>query len=54
MRYSIMLQLVGFLTLILLGTAAFFAWMQNRPTSEQNLNTVGNFEQIDKVNFSNY
>ncbi|MBW4621459.1 MAG: hypothetical protein KME17_19125 [Cyanosarcina radialis HA8281-LM2] len=36
MRYSIMLQLVSFLTLILLSTAAFFAWMQNRPPSEQN------------------
>lgn len=35
MRYSIMLQLVSFLTLILLGTAAFFAWMQNRPLVEQ-------------------
>jgi flagellar basal body-associated protein FliL len=35
MRYSIMLQLVSFLTVILLGAAAFFAWMQNRPASEQ-------------------
>jgi hypothetical protein len=36
MRYSIMLQLVSFLTLILVGTSAFFAWMQNRPATEQN------------------
>ncbi len=35
MRYSIMLQLVGMITLILLGTAAFFAWLQNRPASNQ-------------------
>lgn len=40
MRYSIMLQLVGFLTLILLGTAAFFAWMQNRPPLEQNRSQI--------------
>jgi hypothetical protein len=40
MRYSIMLQLVSFLTLIFLGTAAFFAWMQNRPTPEQNRTTL--------------
>jgi len=33
MRYSIMLQLVGLITLILLGTAASFAWLQNRPNS---------------------
>ncbi|NJR51823.1 MAG: hypothetical protein HC780_21815 [Leptolyngbyaceae cyanobacterium CSU_1_3] len=35
MRYNIMLQLVSFLTLVLLGMAAFFAWMQNRPAIEQ-------------------
>jgi hypothetical protein len=33
---TIMLQLVSFLTLILLSTAAFFAWMQNRSTPEPN------------------
>lgn len=37
MRYSIMLQLVGLITLILLGTAAFFAWIQNRPAPSQQL-----------------
>jgi hypothetical protein len=36
MRYSIMLQLVGLITLILIGTAAFFAWLQNRPVPNQN------------------
>lgn len=30
MRYSIMLQLVSVITLILLGTAALFAWLQSR------------------------
>jgi hypothetical protein len=44
MRYSILLQLVSFLTLILLGAAAFFAWMQNRPTNEQSLKVVKNTE----------
>ncbi|MGG6267462.1 hypothetical protein ACQ4M3_23165 [Leptolyngbya sp. AN03gr2] len=35
MRYNIMLQLVSFLTVILVSAAAFFAWIQNRPTTEQ-------------------
>jgi len=30
MRYSIMVQLVVGVTLILLGTAALFAWIQTR------------------------
>lgn len=32
MRYSIMLQIVGIITLILVSTAALFAWLQTRPT----------------------
>jgi hypothetical protein len=32
MRYSIMLQLVGIITLILVGAACLFAWLQNRET----------------------
>jgi hypothetical protein len=32
MRYSIMLQLVGITTLILIGAACLFAWLQNRET----------------------
>lgn len=40
MRYNIMLQLVGLITLILFGTAAFFAWLQNRPTFDQNAETT--------------
>ena len=36
MRYSIMLQVVGIITLILVSTAGLFAWLQNReiPPSE--------------------
>jgi hypothetical protein len=30
MRYSIMMQLVAGTTLILIGAAALFAWLQNR------------------------
>jgi predicted negative regulator of RcsB-dependent stress response len=35
MRYSIMLQLVATITLIFLGTAALFAWLQYRPGPEE-------------------
>jgi hypothetical protein len=35
MRYSIMLQIVGIITLILLGAAALFAWLQHRPAPAQ-------------------
>ncbi len=35
MRYSIMLQLVAAITLIFLGTAAMFAWLQYRPGLEE-------------------
>lgn len=35
MRYSIMLQIVGIITLMLLGAAALFAWLQHRPTPTQ-------------------
>ncbi|MBD2258785.1 hypothetical protein [Pseudanabaena sp. FACHB-2040] len=35
MRYSIMLQLVTLTTLFLLGAAAVFAWVQNRPTTAE-------------------
>lgn len=31
MRYSIMLQLVTLMTLILVGAAALFGWLQRRP-----------------------
>jgi len=35
MRYSIMLQLVRIITLILVGTAALFAWVQSRSTPQK-------------------
>lgn len=35
MRYSIMLQVVGIITLILVGTAGLFAWLQNRDSSSE-------------------
>ncbi|ABA22484.1 hypothetical protein Ava_2873 [Trichormus variabilis ATCC 29413] len=35
MRYSIMLQLVAAITLIFLGTAALFAWLQYRPVPRE-------------------
>ncbi len=36
MRYSLMLQVVGTITVILVGSAALFAWLQSRPTPDQN------------------
>ncbi|MGL5193621.1 MAG: hypothetical protein ACRC8Y_08440 [Chroococcales cyanobacterium] len=35
MRYSIMLQIVAIITVILLANAALFAWLQNRPGPTQ-------------------
>lgn len=35
MRYSIMLQLISFLVLVLVGGAALFAWLQSRSEAEQ-------------------
>jgi hypothetical protein len=40
MRYSIMLQVVGIITLILVGTAGLFAWLQNREVPPQKSNQV--------------
>jgi hypothetical protein len=47
MRYSIMLQVVGMITLILVGTAGLFAWLQNReiPPSELESKVSNNFYQ---------
>jgi hypothetical protein len=44
MRYSIMLQVVGIITLILVGTAGLFAWLQNReiPPTELESNLLDN------------
>ncbi|NJL35664.1 MAG: hypothetical protein HC840_21275 [Leptolyngbyaceae cyanobacterium RM2_2_4] len=35
MRYSIMVQLVTGITIVLVSTAALFGWLQNRPTPMQ-------------------
>jgi len=43
MRYSIMLQLVVATTLVLTGAAAFFAWLQNRPTEIETSQVVAAF-----------
>jgi hypothetical protein len=52
MRYSIMLQLVGLITLILVGTAAFFAWLQNRPVSNPTLNSeVSDYQKPEDHEF---
>ena len=44
MRYSIMLQVVGIITLILVSTAGLFAWLQNReiPPTESESNQLNN------------
>jgi hypothetical protein len=34
MRYTIMLQIIVGTTLILVGAAAFFAWLQVRPAAQ--------------------
>lgn len=47
MRYSIMLQLVATITLIFLGTAALFAWLQYRPTPQE-MNTQGSIKTFFK------
>jgi uncharacterized iron-regulated membrane protein len=36
MRYSLMLQVVGMIAIILVGAAGLFAWLQNRPVATQN------------------
>lgn len=36
MRYSLMLQVVSLIAVILVGAAGLFAWLQNRPTASQN------------------
>jgi hypothetical protein len=34
MRYNLMLQLIGLITVIFVGVAALVAWVQNRPPAE--------------------
>jgi hypothetical protein len=41
MRYSIMLQILTAITLILVSGAALFAWIQNRPPETNNAQELG-------------
>jgi hypothetical protein len=34
MRYNLMLQLVSLIIVMFVGTAALFAWVQNRPPAD--------------------
>ncbi|MEW6495040.1 MAG: hypothetical protein AB1589_21360 [Cyanobacteriota bacterium] len=43
-----MLQIVGIITLILLGAAALFAWLQNRPIPAQR-STETNVKSLKKL-----
>lgn len=47
MRYSIMLQIVVGTTLILVGAAAFFGWLQTRPVQDIQTLERGSGEGID-------
>ena len=50
MRYSIMLQVVGIITLILVGTAGLFAWLQNREISPSESESKQLIQQLTKNN----
>lgn len=41
MCYSIMLQILTAITLILVSGAALFAWIQNRPSETNNAQELG-------------
>lgn len=45
MRYSIMLQLVGIISVILVSAAALFAWVQSRPTPQRTIE--GNIKFVE-------
>ncbi|MDV2993698.1 MAG: hypothetical protein N4J56_003352 [Chroococcidiopsis sp. SAG 2025] len=47
MRYSIMLQLVTGIALILVASAALFAWLQYRPGSEQGSNSENKNKNVE-------
>jgi hypothetical protein len=49
MRYSIMLQLVSGITLILVGGAAFFAWIENRPTQPEDVTGSRDLNRSNKI-----
>ncbi|MDM9381479.1 hypothetical protein QUB80_12285 [Chlorogloeopsis sp. ULAP01] len=46
MRYSIMLQIVTGITLILIGGGALFAWIQNRPVETTEVNENRNLSTV--------
>lgn len=52
MRYSIMLQVVGIITLIFVGTAGLFAWLQNREISSE-LDSKRSLEYYSRTQLSN-
>jgi hypothetical protein len=49
MRYSIMLQLVSGITLILVSGAAFFAWIENRPTQMEKITESKNYNRYVSI-----
>jgi hypothetical protein len=49
MRYSIMLQLVSGITLILVSGAALFAWIENRPTPPQDVTGSRDSNRLSKI-----
>lgn len=47
MRYSIMLQLTSAITLVLVGSAALFTWIQNRTVPETSeVSNTGDLERF--------
>ncbi|PSB12774.1 hypothetical protein C7B76_21810 [filamentous cyanobacterium CCP2] len=48
MRYSIMLQLVTIITIILVSAAGWFAWLQNRQPTSGSLDSRLNREILEK------
>ncbi len=55
MRYSIMLQAVGIITLIFVGTAGLFAWLQNRepPPIRREFNKMDASTSIFSIGYDN-
>jgi succinate dehydrogenase hydrophobic anchor subunit len=49
MRYSIMLQLVTGITLVLVVSAALFAWIQNRPNSTSAVTGNSNSNRLNTL-----
>lgn len=49
MRYSIMLQIVTAITIILVSGAALFAWIQNRPPEKTEADGNSNFNSLSTI-----